>query len=211
MTAVHTARRLMLATGVAICIGLPILACTGGGETTTDAATDAAPQPNPEPVPAADPAARLVGNWRMLPPEDKLREMKIIAVAISDNPKQKEKQLEKLGKLNADEQRLFNEWEKKSGPEVKAKKQEIRFTKNTDFEFTDKTVTIRFGEDDVNGPFNYTVVSATDSNTTVTFDPGFGNGLETHSFDWSSPTEGTDNITSASGNSFFPLTVKKSK
>lgn len=207
MTAVHTAQRLMLATGLAICIGLPILACTGS-TTTTDTPTDAVVAPTPEP-PAADPAARLVGTWRMMPPEDKLRQMKVISAAIAEKPAQKEKQLEKLGKLNADEQKLFNEWEKKSGPEVKAIKQEIRFSKNTNFEFTDKQVTIRFGEDDVNGPFNYSVVSATDSNTTVTFDPGFGNGVETHSFDWTSPTEGVDNISGSSGQIFFPLTVKK--
>lgn len=205
--AVHKARRLVLATGVALCIGLPILACTGSTP-ATDAVTDGTTTPPvPTPEPAADPSKRLVGTWNMLPPEDELRRMKVIDAAITGNPQKKEK----LGKFTPEEQKLFNEWEKKSGPEVKAMKNQIRFTKGTNFEFTDTQVTIRFGADDVNGPFPYSVINATDANTTVTFDPGFGNGLETHAFTWENPTKGIDNISGADGKTFVPLTVKKAK
>jgi hypothetical protein len=205
MMAVHTARRWMLATGVALCIGVPLLACTGG-TTATDAATDVAtPTPTPPPVPAEDPAKRLVGNWRMVPPDDEVRKLKIMDAAISGKPQKKEK----LGNLTPEEQKLFNEWEGKKGPEKQAAMQVIKFAKSCFFEFTDTQVTVKFGDDDVNGPFPYTVVSATDAATTIKFDPGFGNGMETHVFTWESPTKGVDNITGADGKAFFPLNVNK--
>jgi hypothetical protein len=204
MMAVHTARRLMLATGVAICIGLPLLACTGGGTPATDAATDVA-TPTPVPAPAADPAQRLVGTWRMVPPDTELRKLKIMDAAISGKPQKKEK----LGDLTAEEQKLYKEWEGKKGPDLQAAKQAIKFAKSCTFEFTDSQVTVKFGEDDVNGPFPYTKVDATDAQTVIKFDPGFGNGMETHTFVWESPTKGVDNIAGADGKTFFPLNVNK--
>jgi hypothetical protein len=206
MMAVHTARRWMLASGIALCIGVPLLACTGGGTPATDAATDVAtPTPTPTPEPAADPAKRLVGTWRMVPPDDELRKLKIMDAAISGKPQKKEK----LGTLTAEEQKLYNEWTNKKGPDLQAAKQAIKFAKSCTFDFTDTQVTVKFGDDDTNGPFPYSVVSATDTNTTIKFDPGFGNGMETHSFAWESPTKGVDNITGADGKAFFPLNVNK--
>jgi hypothetical protein len=184
-----------------MCVGLPMLACSGGAG--TDGATDAVtPTPNPEP---ADPAKKIVGTWRMVPTEARLRELKIIDAAISGKPQKKEK----LGKLSADEEKLFKEWEGKKGDEAKDMKFQLKFAKNCLFEFTDSQVTVKFGEDETFGPVGYTVVSATDSNTTVKFDPGLGNGTETHSFDWDSPTKGVDHIKAEDGREFDPLNVSK--
>jgi hypothetical protein len=200
MMGVHTVRRLLLAGVVGFSIGLPMLACSGGA--TTDAATDVA---KPEPPDEADPKKRIVGTWRMIPTEDRLRELKIIDAAISGKPQKKEK----LGKLSDAEDKLFKEWENKKGEEAKAMKNELKFVKNCLFEFTDSQVTIKFGEDETFGPIGYTVVSATDTNTTLKFDPGLGNGMETHSFDWDGPTKGVDHIKAEDGREFDPLNVSK--
>ncbi|MEQ1502952.1 MAG: hypothetical protein ABMB14_12015 [Myxococcota bacterium] len=201
MKAVHW--RLLLAGGFALSIGLPLLACSGTTlpTTPTDAVTDA-PAPEPE---KADPAKKIIGTWRMVPDEKTLRELKVIDAALSGKPQKKEK----LGDLTADEQKLFNEWDGKKGDEAKSMKSDIKFAKNCLFEFTDKQVTVRFGEDEVLGPVDYTMVSATDTNTTVKFDPQLGNGVETHSFDWENETKGVDKITAENGREFFPLNVSK--
>lgn len=203
MMAVHTVRRLLLAGVVGICVGLPMLACSGAG-TTTDATDAVTPVPTPEP--SADPAKKIVGTWRMVPTEENLRELKIIDAAMSGKPQKKEK----LGKLSDTEEKLFKEWEgKKGGEDAKMMKSQLKFAKNCLFEFSDSQVTIKFGEDETFGPVSYTVVSATDANTTLKFDPGLDNGMETHSFDWDGPSKGVDHIKAEDGREFDPLNVSK--
>lgn len=204
MKAVHTVRRLLLAGVVTLCVGLPMLACSGGGKATDDA-TDGVVAPTPTPEPSADPAKRVVGTWRMVPTEDRLRELKIVDAAMSGKPQKKEK----LGKLSDTEEKLFKEWEGKKGDEAKQMKSELKFAKNCLFEFSDTQVTIKFGEDETFGPIAYDVVSATDSSTVLKFDPGLGNGTETHTFAWDSPSKGTDHITAQDGREFTPLNVTK--
>lgn len=194
MNRVISARRLLLASGVALSIGLPLLACSGS---TTDGATDAV---EPEP---AGPETKIVGSWRMVPDEATLRLLKVVDAAISGKPNKKEK----LGTLTADEEALFAEWSNKKGSdEAKLMKSQLRFIKDSQFTFTDKQVTVKMGDETV-GPIAYEMVSATDANTTLKFD--IGNGKDTHSFDWTSATKGVDNITSESGEKYFPLNVSK--
>lgn len=195
------ARRLMVATTLTLAVGLPMLACSGGGDVATDGTTT----PDPVPAPKADdPAKKVVGTWRMVPPEEELRRLKVIDAALSGKPQKKEK----LGSMTADEKALFNEWSGKKGAEAQAMKGQIRFSKNCQFTFTDSQVTVKF-EDESFGPVNYSVVSATDNNTTVKFDPGLGNGTETHSITWESASKGVDLITAENGSTFFPLNVSK--
>ncbi|MEZ4238773.1 MAG: hypothetical protein R3F59_22000 [Myxococcota bacterium] len=196
MNAVASARRLLLAAGVALTVGIPILACSGAGETdgTTTDGTETPAEGN-----------RLVGNWRMMPDDDQLRQLKIIGAAMSGKKEKKDR----LGDLTKDEQQLFKEWEGKKGDEAKAMKQLIKFTKGCEFDFTEDQVTIHFGKDEQFGPVSYEIVSSDDANTTIKFDPGLGNGTETHSFDWESATKGVDHISSEQGKDFFPLNVQK--
>lgn len=196
----HNARRMAVAGTVALVVGVPGIACMGGETTPTD---QTAPAPTPDPEPA-DPATKIVGTWRMIPDEAKLRELKIIDAAISGKPQKKEK----LGDLTKEEQKLFDDWEDKKGPEVKAKKAEIRFMKGCQFVYTDSQVTVKFDEEAF-GPVSYTVVSATDANLTLRFDPGLGNGVETHSIDWESDTRGLDHIKSEDGTDFTPFAINK--
>ena len=202
MKPVHTVRRLLLAGVVTLCVGLPMLACSGGG--ATDGATDTVVTPE-QPEPSADPAKRVVGTWRMVPTEERLRELKIVDAAMSGKPQKKEK----LGKLSDSEEKLFKEWEGKKGDDAKAMKSELKFAKNCLFEFSDTQVTIKFGEDETFGPIAYDVVEATDKTTTLKFDPGLGNGTETHRFEWDSPSKGTDHIKAEDGREFTPLNVTK--
>ena len=199
MTVRSDLRRLVLAGAVALSVGLPLLACSGTTTPTTDT-----PAVEPAPAPATDPKTKLVGTWKMMPDEKNLREMKIIDAAMSGRTQK----IEKLGDLTPDEQKLLDEWKNKSGDETKDMKAQLRFLRNCTFDFTDKQVTIHFGEDETYGPVDYAVTNATDTNTTVTFDPGLGNGTETHSIDWQADGKGIDNI-SAGATKFNPLTVVK--
>jgi hypothetical protein len=197
-------RRLIVAGSVVFAVAASSLACMGG--TPTDVVTPA-PSPAPAPTPAPTPAPsanKMLGNWRIVPPESELRNLKVINAAIGGKPQQKER----LGTMTADEQAVFNEWKAKKGPEVEAMRAQLKFLKNCHFEFTDTQVTVIF-EDEKFGPVSYTTVSSTDANTTVKFDPGLGNGTETHSIDWKGDGKGTDNISTASGGTFFPLDVLK--
>ena len=197
MKAYETARRMIVVATLAMALVPPMLACSGG--TATDATTP------PDPVPdKADPANKLVGVWRMIPEESELRRLKVIDAALSGKAQKKEK----LGKLTAEEERLFKEWEKKEGAEAKAMKAQLRFAKGCQFTFTDKQVTVAFDEEKF-GPMDYTIVSATDSNTTIKFDPGLGNVTETHSIDWTNDTKGVDHIKGSDGTEFTPLNISK--
>jgi hypothetical protein len=197
MMTLSAARRALVAGSVALAIGVPMLACSGMPTTTTDVATE-----EPE-TPAA--GNKLVGTWKMMPTEERLRELKIIDAAISGKAQKRER----LEPLSAEEESLFKEWEGKKGDEVKTIKSEMRFMRNSQFDFTDTEVTVHFGEDEKFGPVVYEVVSTTDTNTTIKFDPGLGNGVETHSFTWESDTKGVDNITAADGTTFEPMNVAK--
>lgn len=180
-------RRLVLAVGLVLCASAPTAAFAGPPQGQTDA------------------ASKLVGTWRMVPEPARLRQLKIIDVAISGNVQKKEK----LGTLTADEQKLFTEWSSGKTPsQLQQMAGELRFAKNCVFEFTASQVTVRFDEEAF-GPSPYTVVSATDAATTIQFDPKLGNGMETHSFEWTAPTRGLDHIKGSDGTEFAPLNVTR--
>ena len=197
MKAYETVRRMIVVATLAMALVPPMLACSGGA--ATDAETPTTPEPD-----KANPANKLVGVWRMIPEETELRRLKVIDAAISGKAQKKEK----LGKLTAEEEKLFKEWEKKEGPALKEMKAQLRFARGCQFTFTDTEVTVAFDEEKY-GPVAYTVVSATDVNTTIRFDPGLGNGTETHSIDWTSATKGVDHIKGADGQEFPPINIAK--
>jgi hypothetical protein len=198
------ARRLALAAGVAFVVGAPTLACMGGEVEVTDAVTDGGSTDGGGGTDAKDPKSLIVGTFQMLPPEEELRKLKVINAAINGKGDAKAK----LGKLTKEEEALFKEWEGKKGPEVKGMRSQIKFMRGTQFTFTDSQVTVQFGDEKF-GPVSYEVVTATDSRTVVKFDPGLGNGMETHDITWKSADRGIDNITGAESGSFIPLEVRR--
>lgn len=187
------------------CVGLavlvPTLACTGGATTNPD--KDGAV----EAPKAAGPEKKIVGNWRMGQSEEEMRRLRVIDAAISKKPQKKER----LGDLTPEEQRLFDEWKDKSGKEVRDMRQEIRYSKNSKFHFTDKLVSAEFGGDEAFKDIAYEVVSATDKQLTLRFDPQLGNGVETHVITWTTDTSGVDDITAAEGKKFAPLELLRVK
>lgn len=164
-------------------------------------ATPEPPAPAEAPVEAAHRPESLAGTWKMVPDEARLRELKIIAAATSKDAK-----VERLGDLTPQEQAIFDEWAKKKGKEVEEKLHELTLARNYLVVFTDTEVTLQYGTERF-GPFPYTLVSQTDTNTTISFDPGFGNGVETHALDFSAPARGTDTVTTANGQRFDPVAL----
>lgn len=115
---------------------------------------------------------------------------------------------ERLGQMTGEEQDLYREWKQKKGDAVAQMKSQLKFMKNCNFEFSGGSVTVRF-DAETHGPVAYTVVSSSDQQTVITFDPGLGNGVETHSISWDSANKGTNNITGTNGESFIPLVIKR--
>ena len=86
-------RRLLMASGVALVLGVPTLACMGGGDTSGGDATDGTTKE--EPAPKEEKGALkddLVGTWKVQPSEEALRELKIIRNAIEGKPPPKKLQ-----------------------------------------------------------------------------------------------------------------------
>lgn len=190
-------RRPLLFVALALAVGIPVLACGGGPDV-------------PEVVVAPpDEAARLVGRWQLKPDPETVRMLKVIDAAISGR-KDKRKN---LGQFTDDEQRLFEQWEGKKGEDIKVVKGRIRFASGVDVEFAqDRQVTLRFADGKSKastfGPVPYEVVEAATDQVTVRFDPGLGNGPETHTIVWRSETEGLDTVT-VEGQEPFPLLLER--
>jgi hypothetical protein len=196
------AKRLLIGLGLSLAVGLPTVACMGDSSETPNEA----PAGGDDDAGEDDAASKIVGKWQMQPDKSELRNLMIIDAALSGKPKKKDK----LGKLSGTEQALFNEWKGKKGAEADFMKAQIKLLKGYQLTFTSSQVTVKFGPDSF-GPVSYTVKSASDSGLTVTFDPGLGNGVETHKITWSGDGRGTDNISTASGQTFIPLNLKRMK
>ena len=151
---------------------------------------------------ASGPAARVVGTWQILPEPTEHRKLRVIDAAIFD------KQLKRVGTLTSDEQVMYDKWKVTTGPELDAMKSQLAFLKHCTFTFTPTHVTLRF-DDAVHGPVPYAVVSASDTQVTVRFDPGMGHGVETHDITWTSDVKGVDHVTADDGSVFVPLQVSK--
>ena len=201
MRPVVSARRLLILSTLALSVGLPLLACSGGGR--SHRRSHRTPRPPSPKIPPRGSSAR----GACCPRSRGRRQLRIISAALSGQKKKKQR----LGKLTPEEEELFKEWEGKKGPEVREIRKEIRYNKNYLIDITDSTVTVQFGTEETHGPVDYEVVSATETNTTIRFDPGLGNGMETHSFEWTSPTKGVDHITDESGKKFNPLNITRKK
>ncbi|MBX2799395.1 MAG: hypothetical protein KTR31_17095 [Myxococcales bacterium] len=147
---------------------------------------------------------RIVGIWRIVPPDADLRRFKVIDAAISGRPDRKAN----LGELSVTETGLFETWSKKKGKELKDMRAQLRFLKGSQFEFTEEQVTVQFGSDRF-GPVDYTVVSDSPDKTVVTMDPGLGNGLETHTYSWTDENRGTVQVKSEQSGAFEPLNVMR--
>ena len=201
----RNARRLLIAGGLAFFMGAPTIACMGGGEAEVGEDAGGDEEKKEEKKEEAKPESKIIGSWQMRPPQSEMRKFKIIDAAVSGNPKKKQD----LGQLQGDEKKLFDEVAGMKGPEKKNMQNMLKLMKQNKFVFTESDVTVQFGADEKFGPVKYTVVSASDSAITVKFDPGLGNGTETHAITWKGENKGTDQITASNGAEFLPLDIGK--
>ncbi|HHO53797.1 MAG TPA: hypothetical protein ENK18_23720 [Deltaproteobacteria bacterium] len=194
------ARRLIFAAGVAFVVGAPTLACMGVGETTGDeVVTDDGDGDGDD----SEITSRLVGDWHMVPQD--LRRYRIIQAALSGKPAAKKKL-----NLKKEEEALFDEWAAATGQKAEDMRAEIKYKKETLFTFTDSQATVTLAGDKF-GPVDFTVVSADGDNIVLTFDPGLGNGMETHSISLSDDNNGVNVITSTERGAFAPVNIKRKK
>ncbi|MFT4621455.1 MAG: hypothetical protein ACI8PZ_000107 [Myxococcota bacterium] len=197
----RNARRLLIAGGLTLVMGVPTIACMGGADVEVGGGDE--DDGGDDKKEAATPESKVIGTWQMRPPSDQMRNFKIIDAALSGKPAK----LEKLGKLKGAEQTLFDEVKGMKGPEKKMMMNQLKFMKQSKLIFTKSDVTVQFGADEKFGPVKYTVSSATDSKISVKFDPGLGNGTETHTITWKSADKGVDQITASNGTEFIPLDI----
>jgi len=199
----QTGRRLFIGAGLAFAIGAPTIACMGGDEVAEDGDEDGTD--DGEDGEEEEAGNRMVGTWQMQPDENSLRELRVIDAVLNPSPAKKKG----LEPLTAEDQKIFKEWKnKKSGPEADLMRAQIKFMKGSQFTFTDDQVTVAFGSEKMPA-VDYTVESDSDKKTVLKFDPGLGNGMETHAITWKSKDKGIDNISTAGGQEFLPLDIKK--
>jgi hypothetical protein len=199
----RNARRLLIAGGLAVFVGVPTIACTGSTEVVDDGAADDDGGKDKK-KDAATPESKIVGTWQMRPPADQLRNFKIMDAALSGKAQKKQK----LGKMSGAEQQLFEQVKGMKGAEKKMVNAQLKFMKQSQFTFSDSDVTVQFGADEKFGPVKYTVVTASDDGITMKFDPGLGNGMETHAITWTNAKKGVNKI-SAGGQDFTALDISK--
>lgn len=100
----HSARRILMAGGLAVALLVPTLACMGGGDSFDAVPIPDAPGEDAGEKPdegsndgggEADAKAKLLGTWQVKPRPEDLRQLKVISIALRPNgtPQMVKKQL----------------------------------------------------------------------------------------------------------------------
>ncbi len=181
--------------GLALAIAV---ACSGDTATTVDDET----------VEDATEVAqnRIAGTWKVELVEKRQRRFAIIAAALSAEPLR----MSGVGKLDKAERDLFDTWQRKRGRDVREMEKKLRLTKAR-FVIGDGRITVRVDNDGIPesyGPVDYEILEGSDRRTVLRFDPGMGNGYETHTLLWTGPDAATDRIT-ANGRALIELPWKR--
>jgi hypothetical protein len=181
---------------VALVAGL--LAACSGSET-------ADPVPAPPSAAVAVPESHHLGTWRATPNEKRRRQLKIIDAALSGRPHPREQ----LGDLTGDEQALFDAWVGRRGPEVAAMHAEIRRMRSLGLAFSADEVAVTVAGEPGRSAVPYERVAIEPDRTVLSFDPGLGNGVETHTITWTGDGRGIDTRTAADGTALDELLLVK--
>ena len=168
-------RRLLFVGAVALTVGIPTLACSGGSGGGDEAEEVAEVE---EDDAGTDAAAKIQGTWQVQPEASQLRELKIVNLAIN-KPNAKVEQLNK--KLDPDatpeEVAMFNELKKAdpSSPEVAFAKTFIQMMKDARLEVDANKWTLTMAGD--TDSWTYTVASSSDDSVTVKLESGETNEM----------------------------------
>lgn len=145
-----------------------------------------------DPVEAAK--VQIGGTWRVEFPRERMaRRFKIIEAALSAEPLREQN----LGKLSKDEKDLYETWSRKKGREVRKMKRKLNMAKAR-YVFAEGQVTVQVQDGDRReffGPVAVDVLGTAPNRTELRFDPGMGNGFETHLLLWSGNDRATDKVT----------------
>lgn len=152
--------------------------------------------------PEAAATNEVAGTWQVKLVEARKRRLKIIRAALSSQPLREAG----LGKLKKDEKDLYETWSRKQGQEARLMNRKLRVTKAR-FVIGEGQITVQVDDDGLVesfGPVSYEVLETAPDRTVLRFDPGMGNGFETHTLLWSGPDQATSRIT-ANGKSFLEV------
>lgn len=192
------ARRTLLAGGLALAVGLPTLACTGG---TTEGGGDAG---GGEEAAPKDTQAKALGNWQVQPSKEDMRMLKIFNMAL--NPKiQLDEFKQKLQPPPTPEEiELFKQVQQldPSSPEAQFVKMQIKMMKESNLEITESKWVLEMGGE--RDEWTYSVVEKTDTTLTVKLDSG-----ETNTLTFKSDDKIAVKITDAGGSMELQFARKK--
>ncbi|MEN0062035.1 MAG: hypothetical protein AAGA48_07760 [Myxococcota bacterium] len=151
----------------------------------------------PEDLEEIDPAKAtqqtVEGTWRVELDDERKRRFAIIGAALSSEPLR----TQGLGKLERDEKDLYETWSRKKGRDVRKMEKKLRMTR-AHYVVAEGRVTVQVETDGLResfGPVDYEVLETGSERTVFRFDPGMGNGYETHTVLWQGPDKGTDRVT----------------
>ena len=163
------ARRLTLAAAVAFAVGVPTLACTG----SADVAEDVADEPAEDGL-----AAKSVGNWRVKPSDEELRQLKILDMAINKEGSNVGMLQKKLKPPPTPEEIATFELLKSmdpNSPDMQFAKMQLEMMKSANLEITSSKWNLTFGGETES--WSYTVQSESGSKLVVKLDSGEVNEL----------------------------------
>jgi len=182
----HKARRLLIVGALAFAVGIPTIACTGGGEEASDDDDAGDDDDAPEEFDAAD---AIQGSWQVQPHKDDLRQLKIIDMAMKPKIDKKKFKAKLKPPPSADEEKMFDEIRKldKNSPDVKFMKSMIKMMKNARLDIDDSTYKLTV-EDDTQ-TMQYEITDKGENTAKIKLSNGPG-GDEKHELTW----DGNDKI-----------------
>lgn len=182
----HKARRLMIVSALALAVGIPTIACTGGSEDVSSDDDDAAGDDDEKEFDAAE---SLKGNWKVKPHDDDLRGLRIIDQALKPGGS-KEKLKKKLKPPpTADELKMFAELQAlpKDSADVKFLQSILKIMKDAKVKIDGKNYVLTVAEDSQTFPYEITDKGDHTAKISITDGPG---GDEKHELTW----DGEDTI-----------------
>jgi len=173
-----------------------VLGCAGSDPMAADDVVQASVEENGEP------GARVEGTWKVELKDKRARRFAIIGAALSAEPLR----VQGLGSLDRDEKDLYETWARKQGPEVRKMSKKLRMTRAR-YIVSEGRITVQVDNDGIiesYGPVDFDTLGSSDRTTVLRFDPGMGNGYETHTLIWAGNDKATDRVT-ANGQSLIEL------
>lgn len=147
-------QRLLLAGALSITVGIPTLACTGGGQAVES------------------PSSRIQGTWKIQPNEADLRNLKILDFALNKPTKLDQLKKKLKPKMTSSELEMFNAVSKapKNSPEIKMAKAQMAIMKSARLTITSSNYSLNLGGN--TDEWQYEISKETGKQLTLKLDNG---------------------------------------